>query len=31
MLVHQHILFRDFIRRALTSVVFAGHEEQLDL
>ena len=30
-LVHQHILFRDFLCRALASVVFADHEEWLDL
>ena len=30
-LVHQRILFRDFLYCALASVVFAGHEERLDL
>ena len=31
MLVHWYTLLQDFLRRALTSVIFAGHGERLDL
>ena len=30
-LIHRHSLFWDFLRRALASVIFFGHEERLDL
>jgi hypothetical protein len=26
-LIHRHIVFWDFLRRALASVILAGHEE----